>query len=70
MLCNYQTVIYTIQVRKLLKMLEVFMKPTIQPEAGPLLMSLLEEIRTADSESLRAVYREMFQTAKTDSKQL
>lgn len=51
-------------------MLEVFMKPTIQPEAGPLLMSLLEEIRTADSESLRVVYREMFQTAKTDSKQL
>lgn len=46
------------------------MKPTIQPEAGPLLMSLLEEIRKADSESLKAVYREMFRTATTDSKQL
>ena len=46
------------------------MKPTIQQEAGPLLISLLEEIRKADSESLRAVYREVFHTATSDSKQL
>ena len=46
------------------------MKPTIQQEAGPLLISMLEEIRKADSESLRAVYREVFQTATSDNKQL
>lgn len=62
--------LFIFQIRKLLKMLEIFMKPTIQQEAGPLLISMLEEIRKADTESLRAVYREVFQTATSDNKQL
>ncbi|XP_062587564.1 vitellogenin-2-like isoform X2 [Saccostrea cucullata] len=58
------------RIRKLLKMLETFMKPTIQEEAGPLLMSLLEEIRKADAESLKAVFRETVQSASADKKKL
>ncbi|XP_061168026.1 vitellogenin-1-like [Saccostrea echinata] len=58
------------RIRKLLKMLETFMKPTIKEEAGPLLMSLLEEIRKADVESLRAVFRETVQSASADKKKL